>query len=135
MFITKYHIGHKIGRELLGWEIFQMRSARTYRPVNPEESRTFYHYALKRNGSQWKFQPGAGWLPLVCAILMLSKPVNQHERHRSTVLNVTKEATQAEVHDRYRSLSLVFHPDKQIDEQLKATATKEFLKIQKAYQG
>jgi DnaJ-class molecular chaperone len=55
--------------------------------------------------------------------------------HHSTVLNVTKDATQAEVHERYRSLSLVFHPDKQTDEQLKAAATKEFLKIQKAYQG
>lgn len=56
-------------------------------------------------------------------------------KHHSTVLNVTKDATQSEVHERYRSLSLIFHPDKQTDEQLKAAATAEFLKIQKAYQG
>ena len=48
---------------------------------------------------------------------------------------MTKAATQSEVHERYRSLSLIFHPDKQTDEQLKAAATVEFLKIQKAYQG
>ena len=53
----------------------------------------------------------------------------------SAVLNLPKEATQAEINDRHRSLSLVFHPDKQTDEQLKAAATKEFLEIQKAYQG
>ena len=53
----------------------------------------------------------------------------------STVLNLTKHATQAEINDRHRSLSLVFHPDKQTDEQLKDSATKQFLEIQKAYQG
>ncbi|KAF5318657.1 hypothetical protein D9619_010699 [Psilocybe cf. subviscida] len=50
------------------------------------------------------------------------------------VLNLTKEASAADINERHRSLSLIFHPDKQTDEQLKKTAAKEFLKIQKAYQ-
>ncbi|EGN92517.1 hypothetical protein SERLA73DRAFT_164044 [Serpula lacrymans var. lacrymans S7.3] len=38
-----------------------------------------------------------------------------------------------EIRERYRSLSVIFHPDKQHDEQTKATASKKFLEIQKAY--
>ncbi|KAH9477784.1 DnaJ-like protein subfamily C member 11-like protein [Psilocybe cubensis] len=51
------------------------------------------------------------------------------------VLNLSKNASQAEINERHRSLSLIFHPDKQVDTTLKVTATKEFLEIQKAYQG
>jgi DnaJ family protein C protein 11 len=54
---------------------------------------------------------------------------------RSAVLNLTKEASPADINERHRSLSLIFHPDKQTDEHLKKTAAQEFLKIQKAYQG
>uniref|UniRef100_A0A8H7XPT5 J domain-containing protein n=1 Tax=Psilocybe cubensis TaxID=181762 RepID=A0A8H7XPT5_PSICU len=50
------------------------------------------------------------------------------------VLNLSKNASQAEINERHRSLSLIFHPDKQVDTTLKVTATKEFLEIQKAYQ-
>jgi len=50
-------------------------------------------------------------------------------------LNLSKDATQAEINERHRALSLIFHPDKQPDEQRKAAATKQFLEIQKAYQG
>ncbi|KAF9041282.1 hypothetical protein BJ165DRAFT_1350049 [Panaeolus papilionaceus] len=53
----------------------------------------------------------------------------------SAVLNLNKGASLAEVNERYRSLSLIFHPDKQHDDPLKKeVATKEFLEIQKAYQ-
>jgi len=54
---------------------------------------------------------------------------------RSAVLNVSKYASQGEINERHRSLSLIFHPDRQTDPELKETATKEFLEIQKAYQG
>ncbi|KXN89143.1 Chaperone protein dnaJ 13, partial [Leucoagaricus sp. SymC.cos] len=50
------------------------------------------------------------------------------------ILNLNKGATQNEVHERYRTLSLVFHPDRQHDDQAKAIATRNFLRIQKAYQ-
>jgi DnaJ family protein C protein 11 len=53
----------------------------------------------------------------------------------SSVLNLNKGASQAEINERHRALSLVFHPDKQHDERSKAIATKKFLEIQKAYQG
>ncbi|KAL0958160.1 hypothetical protein HGRIS_000326 [Hohenbuehelia grisea] len=51
-----------------------------------------------------------------------------------TVLNLSKYATPTEIKERHRALSLVFHPDKQHDEQTKDVATKKFLEIQKAYE-
>jgi preprotein translocase subunit Sec63 len=53
----------------------------------------------------------------------------------SHILNLSKGASQTEVHERYRTLSLVFHPDKQQDPQAKEVAARNFLEIQKAYQG
>ncbi|KDQ22380.1 hypothetical protein PLEOSDRAFT_1109490 [Pleurotus ostreatus PC15] len=51
-----------------------------------------------------------------------------------SVLNVPKWATQAEIKERHRSLSLIFHPDKQHDEKAKDVASRKFLEIQKAYE-
>ncbi|KAF9523249.1 hypothetical protein CPB83DRAFT_863103 [Crepidotus variabilis] len=56
------------------------------------------------------------------------------ERYLYTVLNLPKDATHADINERHKSLSLIFHPDKQVDPNSKASATKEFLEIQKAYQ-
>ena len=56
-------------------------------------------------------------------------------RSISSVLNLNKGASQAEINERHRALSLIFHPDKQRDEASKAIATRKFLEIQKAYQG
>ncbi|KAF8970217.1 hypothetical protein BDZ97DRAFT_131299 [Flammula alnicola] len=56
------------------------------------------------------------------------------EGYLYAVLNLPKYASQTEINERHRSLSLIFHPDKQTDEQLKETAAKKFLEIQKAYQ-
>jgi len=53
----------------------------------------------------------------------------------SHVLNLSKGASLSEVHERYRTLSLAFHPDKQQDPESKEIATQNFLKIQKAYEG
>lgn len=55
----------------------------------------------------------------------------------SSILNVPRDASQAEINERHRALSLIFHPDKLHGEplELKEIATKEFLEIQKAYQG
>jgi DnaJ-class molecular chaperone len=55
----------------------------------------------------------------------------------SVVLNLPKEASQEEIRERYRALSLIYHPDKQhdLDSSTKATAEKRFLEVQKAYEG
>ncbi|KAI0264666.1 hypothetical protein BC834DRAFT_956433 [Gloeopeniophorella convolvens] len=51
-----------------------------------------------------------------------------------SVLNLPDTASADEVRERYRALSVLFHPDKQRDESTKATASKRFLEIQKAYE-
>ncbi|EPQ53643.1 DnaJ-domain-containing protein [Gloeophyllum trabeum ATCC 11539] len=51
-----------------------------------------------------------------------------------TVLNLPPSASENEIRERYRALSVVFHPDKQHDERAKETASKKFLEIQKAYE-
>ncbi|KAI0790406.1 hypothetical protein C8Q75DRAFT_114809 [Abortiporus biennis] len=51
-----------------------------------------------------------------------------------TVLNLPTTASDYEIRDRYRQLSVLFHPDKQQDERTKETASKRFLEVQKAYQ-
>lgn len=51
-----------------------------------------------------------------------------------TVLNLPTTASEYEIRERYRQLSVLFHPDKQQEEQTKETATKRFLEVQKAYQ-
>ena len=56
-------------------------------------------------------------------------------RDFSSVLNLPETASAEEVRERYRSLSVLFHPDKQREESTKITASKRFLEIQKAYEG
>ena len=51
------------------------------------------------------------------------------------MLNLPTTASEYEIRERYRQLSVLFHPDKQHDEQTKETAAKRFLEVQKAYQG
>ncbi|KAI0065244.1 DnaJ-domain-containing protein [Artomyces pyxidatus] len=51
-----------------------------------------------------------------------------------TVLNLPTTASENEIREQYRHLSVVFHPDKQRDERTKDTASKRFLEIQKAYE-
>ncbi|KAG6837568.1 hypothetical protein H0H93_006982 [Arthromyces matolae] len=53
----------------------------------------------------------------------------------SAVLNAARTATQSEIAERFRSLSLTLHPDKQLDESHRAVATEEFQKLSKAYEG
>lgn len=53
----------------------------------------------------------------------------------SAVLNLPVTASEQEIRDRYKQLSIVFHPDKQHDERTRATAIERFLEIQKAYEG
>ncbi|KAK2461004.1 hypothetical protein APHAL10511_006945 [Amanita phalloides] len=50
------------------------------------------------------------------------------------VLNLHRAASQNEINERHRALSLIFHPDKQQDPRAKEIATRTFLEIQKAYQ-
>ncbi|OCH93953.1 DnaJ-domain-containing protein [Obba rivulosa] len=58
----------------------------------------------------------------------------ESQNYYYTVLNLPPTASDQEVRDRYRQLSVIFHPDKQHDETTKDTATKRFLEIQKAYE-
>ncbi|OSD08750.1 DnaJ-domain-containing protein [Trametes coccinea BRFM310] len=51
-----------------------------------------------------------------------------------SVLNLPKTASDQEIRERYRQLSIVFHPDKQTDERRKEAATERFLELQKAYE-
>lgn len=51
-----------------------------------------------------------------------------------SVLNLPDTASAEEVRERYRTLSVLFHPDKQHDDSTKGTASKRFLEIQKAYE-
>ncbi|OBZ77401.1 DnaJ subfamily C member 11 [Grifola frondosa] len=50
------------------------------------------------------------------------------------VLNLPTTASDYEIRERYRQLSVLFHPDKQSDSNTKDTAAKRFLEVQKAYQ-
>ncbi|KAJ7207084.1 hypothetical protein GGX14DRAFT_366794, partial [Mycena pura] len=50
------------------------------------------------------------------------------------VLNLSKSATDAEIHERHRTLSLIFHPDKHHNDDDKSLATEKFLEVQKAYE-
>ncbi|KAH9941173.1 DnaJ-domain-containing protein [Epithele typhae] len=52
-----------------------------------------------------------------------------------SVLNLPKTAADQEVRERYRQLSIVFHPDKQTDPAHKDAAAERFLQVQKAYEG
>ena len=61
--------------------------------------------------------------------------VNLTRCSTSTVLNLPRTASDNEIRERYRSLSLVFHPDKQRDDKTRETAARRFLEIQKAYEG
>lgn len=56
-------------------------------------------------------------------------------REASSVLNLPATASAEEIRERYKSLSVLFHPDKQREESTKDTASKRFLEIQKAYEG
>lgn len=51
-----------------------------------------------------------------------------------SVLNLPDTASSEEVRERYKALSVLFHPDKQREESTKDTASKRFLEIQKAYE-
>lgn len=50
------------------------------------------------------------------------------------ILNVSEEATQAEIKRAYRRLSGVFHPDKQPSDDLKEEAAESFAEIKDAYE-
>ena len=55
----------------------------------------------------------------------------------SAVLNVPRDASQTEINERHRALSLIFHPDKLHGQspEVREVATEEFLEVQKAFQG
>lgn len=50
------------------------------------------------------------------------------------ILNVPKDASEAEIRDRYRSLATTYHPDRQRDDQSRLAAHGRFTEIQRAYE-
>lgn len=53
----------------------------------------------------------------------------------SSVLNLPIYATETEIKERHRALSLIFHPDKQRDERIREHAKERFLEVQAAYES
>jgi DnaJ family protein C protein 11 len=51
-----------------------------------------------------------------------------------TILNLARDATEAEIRDRYRSLATTFHPDRQRDDRSRLAAHGRFTSIQRAYE-
>lgn len=51
------------------------------------------------------------------------------------MLNVPVTASANEIRERYRALSVIFHPDKQRNDRTKDATAMEFLELQKAYEG
>jgi DnaJ family protein C protein 11 len=51
------------------------------------------------------------------------------------LLNVPRDASMEDIKAAYRRWCLLFHPDKQSDEEKKKMAEKQFISIQKAYNG
>lgn len=44
-------------------------------------------------------------------------------------------ASESDIREKHRQLSLIFHPDKQRDERTKEAAQEKFLEVQKAYES
>ncbi|KAI6158180.1 hypothetical protein BKA82DRAFT_288206 [Pisolithus tinctorius] len=65
---------------------------------------------------------------------MSSPESREEENYLYAVLNLPPTASQGEIRERYRALSITFHPDKQHDLRTKEVAAKKFLEIQKAYE-
>lgn len=51
------------------------------------------------------------------------------------MLNIPEDASEAQIRERHRALSLIFHPDKQRNELLRESASAQFLEIQAAYES
>jgi DnaJ homolog subfamily C member 11 len=54
--------------------------------------------------------------------------------HNSTILNLTTTASDAEIRERYRSLAVIYHPDRNQDPAHKEAAERHFREIQRAYE-
>jgi DnaJ family protein C protein 11 len=61
-------------------------------------------------------------------------PPSHDKEFLYTVLNLPHTASAYEIRERYRALSVTFHPDKQHDPSFKDVANRRFLEIQKAYE-
>jgi curved DNA-binding protein CbpA len=61
-------------------------------------------------------------------------PIMEADKSLYDVLNVPTDATTAEIKRAYRRLSGVFHPDKQLSNDLKEEAAETFAAIKDAYE-
>jgi preprotein translocase subunit Sec63 len=74
----------------------------------------------------------------VCALITTINNADIGYVSPSAVLGVPHYASAEEIRERYRALSLIFHPDKQhhgISEEARQVAQKRHLEVQKAYEG
>lgn len=61
--------------------------------------------------------------------------LNLQEADYYSILNVARDASSDEIKAAYKRWCLLFHPDKQNDEEKKRMAERQFLSIQRAYSG
>ena len=97
--------------------------------ASPHEPVQEERQLFQREGESFR----QGRLPIVSQLLL--SPLVICLRETSSVLNLPDTASAEEVRERYKTLSVLFHPDKQREETTKGTASKRFLEIQKAYEG
>lgn len=64
-----------------------------------------------------------------------NKDPSEQDNEYYQFLHISRQATEAEIHTAYKKLSLLYHPDKHLDEEKKKKAEILFQKLKKAYEG
>ena len=73
--------------------------------------------------------------PLFTAAPSASETITAHNAQSLyTILNLDRDASDAEIRDRYRALATTFHPDRQRDTEGRTAAHTQFTEIQRAYE-
>ncbi|OXC69014.1 hypothetical protein AYX13_02303 [Cryptococcus neoformans] len=67
-------------------------------------------------------------------ILGATLPPHHVERDLYALLNLSKDASEATIRDRYRSLATTYHPDRQRSDRAREAAHAQFTEIQRAYE-
>ncbi|WRT68254.1 uncharacterized protein IL334_005230 [Kwoniella shivajii] len=67
-------------------------------------------------------------------LLSATVPSQSHERDLYGLLNLSRESSDSQIRDRYRSLATTFHPDRQRNDHDRLIAHSQFTEIQRAYE-
>ncbi|WWC90847.1 uncharacterized protein L201_005784 [Kwoniella dendrophila CBS 6074] len=96
---------------------------------DPGPSSTYYRsFASTADGPV--HPPSPPQSPLLTATL----PEESHERDLYGLMNLSREASESEIRERYRNLATTFHPDRQRNDHDKQKAHERFTEIQRAYE-